>query len=81
MKKRLKENAMPLVVCITIIICTACIYHKLNDTNWELWAIKSKIDLLETKTESNWWKLDTISDNTNYLQNIEGYVHKIYNEF
>lgn len=73
--KRLKENLTNIVLIIVIIVCTVCICNKIDESNWEL----NKLDLIETRIQSNWWKLDSISDHVNKLNNIEDWTHKIYN--
>lgn len=72
--KRLKENLTNILLIIVIIVCTVFICNKIDESNWEL----NKLDLIETRIQSNWWKLDSISDSTNNLHNIEEWTHKIY---
>lgn len=46
--KRLKDNAMLIILCIVMICCTVFVNKKIDEINWELWSMNYKMDNLPT---------------------------------
>ena len=69
---------MLIILSVVIIICTICIYNKIDEFNRD---ILDKVWYISVKVDSVWAKLDNISHHTSKLQNVEDRLHKMYLEW